>query len=102
MARTGWRSFPFVLNTSPFARARLEPPEVVVVVESALLGRGELAAKEIYAASIAATSPGMAAAWKGAVGACNALPFRLADLIDIKIVVKRHDCAVEILATEKE
>ena len=45
MPAAGWGAFAFGFDAAPFARRRLEAPEVVIMVECALLWGGELAAE---------------------------------------------------------
>ncbi len=52
MAATGWGCLPFGFDLGPLAGGWFETPEIRVVVEGALLGRGELAPKEVYVAGV--------------------------------------------------
>lgn len=104
MARARWGGFIALgrLDAAPFADGRVEAPEVVVVVEGALLGRGEFAAEQVDAAGVAAAGPGMAASREGAVGAGGTAPVGAVGVVDVEVVEEGGEGAVEVFAAEEE
>ena len=87
----------------PLARGRVEGPEVVVVVEGALLGTRELAAEEEEAAGVAGLTHGVAGSRQRGVGAGDATPGVRVDLVDEQVVEEgRHGAVVGLAAEEEE
>ena len=89
-------------DTRPFPGRRVQPPEVVVVVEGPLLRRRELPAEQPDAARVAAAGPGVARARQRRVGARDQLPVRAAGVVDVEVVVEGGEGAVKVFAAEEE
>ncbi|CAH0016311.1 unnamed protein product [Clonostachys rhizophaga] len=75
------------LDLGPLSGCGLQSPEVRVVVEGALLGRGELAAEKIDVRGI---------------GRGDAAPLITADVVDEQVVVELGERAVEVLAAKEQ
>ena len=101
MTASCWRPT-FGLDLSPFPRAGFQSPEIVVVIERALLRARELSSKEVYASSIASMTHGMTGSWKRSVGTSNLPPCARVDLVHIEVVEECGKGAVVVFATEKE
>lgn len=86
MATPSRRSLALTFQPRPFSRRWFQPPEVIVMIERPLLGRRELAAKEVYSPCITTSTPSMSASWKRTVGTGDKPPLAPVDEIDKEII----------------
>ncbi|EKG10521.1 hypothetical protein MPH_12379 [Macrophomina phaseolina MS6] len=102
VAAAGGRALTFAFEACPFAGGGLEAPEVVIMVERALLRAGKLAAEEVDGLVIAAACPGVTGARERGVGGGDLAPLVSVDVVDEEVVEEVGEGAVKVLATEEE
>jgi hypothetical protein len=92
----------FAFQLRPLSRAGFKSPEVIVVVESALLWTRELPSEHVDATGVATLTHGMSTSWEGCIGASDFSPGVCIGLVDEEIVEESRQGSIEVFASEEE
>ena len=114
---SGRRALALRLQTTPFPRRGIKMPEVVVMIERALLGRRELSypgdqtiedrqipenlltTEQIHTTGVPTAAPSMSTPRKGTIRTGNLSPLPAIDIVNEKIVEERGKISIKVLST---
>lgn len=118
---SGRRTFAFDLKTGPFPRSRVQMPEVVVMIESSLLGRrkfswsgldmvrwpnvsqeSDLTSEQVNTTGVTSTTPSMTTSRERAVWTSHLSPLATINQVDIEIVEECRMGSVVVLAAKQQ
>ena len=67
-------TLPFYFHPGPFSVRRIEFPEIIVMIECALLWRRKFTSKQVHVCSVCGCTPSMTTSWKRTIWASDNFP----------------------------